>query len=105
MGYIPLRLFAESCSAAVYHNGSFLTNTTGAWLGNIANSPVIYQSSWWLYSFALCFFFIALPFSRYMHIPTEIYYIFLRNAGIKQKKHGKAMHRYNCILALDVEYV
>ncbi|HOU81876.1 MAG TPA: (Fe-S)-binding protein, partial [Bacteroidales bacterium] len=60
----PLRLFAESCSAAVYHNGSFLTNTTGAWLGNIANSPVIYQSSWWLYSFALCFFFIALPFSR-----------------------------------------
>lgn len=95
----PLRLLAESCSAAVYQNGSFLTNTTGAWLGNIANSPAIYQGSWWLYSFALCFFFIALPFSRYMHIPTEIYYIFLRNAGIKTKKNWESyaqIQLYSC---------
>ncbi|MDD2593883.1 MAG: 4Fe-4S dicluster domain-containing protein, partial [Bacteroidales bacterium] len=95
----PLRLLAESCSAAVYNNGSFLTNTTGAWLGNMINVSAIYEPSWWLYSFALCFFFIALPFSRYMHIPTEIYYIFLRNAGIKTKKTWESyaqIQLYSC---------
>jgi Fe-S oxidoreductase len=45
------------------------------------------------------FLFVALPFSRYMHIPTEIYYIFLRNAGIKTKKTWESyaqIQLYSC---------
>lgn len=38
---------------------------------------------WWFYSISLGVFFFALPFSRYMHIFTEIPLIFLRNAGIR----------------------
>lgn len=82
----PLRLIAESLSAALYHNGSFLTNTIG---GLISSHPVpieLVDGVWLSYSFALGFFFIALPNSRYMHIPTEIVFIFLRNSGIKLKK-------------------
>ncbi len=42
--------------------------------------------AWWLYSSLLGLFFLLLPFSRYMHIPTEMVYIFLKNWGVKQGK-------------------
>lgn len=82
----PLRLFAESISAALHQNGSFLTSAIGGlWQGsdtlNLLHTPV-----WLAYSITLGFFFVALPNSRYMHIPTEILFIFLRNAGISLKK-------------------
>ena len=42
--------------------------------------------TWWFYSITLGVFFVALPFSRYMHIFTEIPLIFLRNAGLRSKE-------------------
>ena len=38
------------------------------------------------YSITLGVFFVALPFSRYMHIFTEIPLIFLRNAGLRERR-------------------
>ncbi len=83
----PLRLLAESSSAAIYHNGSFLTQTVGKLMPDISNPQLISFPLWVAYSLSLCFFFIALPNSRYMHIPGEIIFIFVRNAGIKLKKY------------------
>jgi hypothetical protein len=37
-----------------------------------------YEPVWWVYSSLLAAFFVAMPFSRYMHIFTEIPLIFLR---------------------------
>ncbi|MCF8297433.1 MAG: (Fe-S)-binding protein [Saprospiraceae bacterium] len=82
----PLRLFAESISAGIYHNGDFLTSSIGGFLNNYPFIEHLNRPAWIAYSFSLGFFFSALPNSRYMHIPTEILFIFLRNAGIKLKK-------------------
>jgi Fe-S oxidoreductase len=38
---------------------------------------------WWLYSLSLGIFFVLLPTTRYMHIPTELFLIFMRNSGIR----------------------
>jgi Fe-S oxidoreductase len=38
--------------------------------------------AWWAYSISLGVFFVALPFSRYMHIPTEVVLIFSRHFGL-----------------------
>ncbi len=78
----PLRFFAESTSSAIYGHGDFLTGTTG---NAIAFLPVesIELPLWWAYSSVLFLFFISLPFSRYMHIPTEVVYIFLKAWGAK----------------------
>ncbi|MDD2634404.1 MAG: (Fe-S)-binding protein [Bacteroidales bacterium] len=76
----PLRLLAESTTAAITNNGGFLTGS----LGNLmTNLPVqtIELPLWWAYSTVLFAFFVALPFSRYMHIPTEVVLIFLRKWG------------------------
>jgi len=78
----PLRLLAESFTADI-SGGSFLTSTINNLLGRFAESTLYMDTIWWAYSCALALFLFALPFSRYMHIPTEILLIFLRNAGIK----------------------
>ena len=49
---------------------------------------------WWLYSIALGVFFVALPFSRYMHIFTEIPLIFLRNAGLRSGERPSSYDRF-----------
>jgi len=82
----PLRFFAESIAAGIHHNGSFLTQTFGNLLNHVLPLDKLNIPVWTAYSTALGLFFVALPFSRYMHIPTEIFYIFLRNSGIKLKK-------------------
>ena len=78
----PLRLFAEGFTADI-SGGSFLTESLNhvfhAFLGNHMNM----LPTWWAYSLALGIFFCALPFTRYMHIPTEILLIPLRNAGVR----------------------
>lgn len=95
----PLRLLAESATAALYGNGGFLTNTVGqffVWIGMNSSMEMVL---WWAYSISLCFFFIGLPFSRYMHILTEILFIFLRHYGIKLKKQFNSYSRiqvYSC---------
>ncbi len=79
----PLRLLAESFTAATHHGGSFLTNTTGHLLGSFLPAEQLAYPAWWAYSWALGLFFISLPWSRFMHIPTEVMLIFMRHYGIK----------------------
>ena len=44
---------------------------------------------WWLYSIDLMIFMCLLPFTRYMHIPTEALFILLRHAGLKPREPRK----------------
>ena len=44
---------------------------------------------WWLYSIDLMIFMCLLPFTRYMHIPTEALFILLRHAGLKAREPRK----------------
>lgn len=84
----PLRLLSESITAGVTHNGSFLTQSLGnifASIGLPLASMEIYF--WWAYSLALCTFFVCMPFSRYMHIFTEVVLIFTRKLGVKLTDH------------------
>jgi Fe-S oxidoreductase len=83
----PLRLLAESLTATHHHHGSFLTNNLGEFLGSFLPAQLLYYPAWWAYSLALGGFFISLPFSRFMHIPTEVMLIFLRHYGIKPALH------------------
>ncbi len=81
----PFRILAESVTAGLYNTGHFFTNFLGQQV--IYGLPLdqLYYPSWWAYSIALGSFFVALPFSRYMHIPTEILLIFLRKYGVREK--------------------
>lgn len=78
----PLRLIAESFTADI-SGGSFLTKGVNKILFSFVSNHDYMLPVWWAYSSVLAIFLFALPFSRYMHIPTEILLIFLRNAGIK----------------------
>jgi Fe-S oxidoreductase len=79
----PSRLLAESFTSGAYGNGSFLTGTLGAFLATFLPAKEMAYPFWWLYSICLGTFFILLPVTRYMHIPTELFLIFMRNSGIK----------------------
>jgi Fe-S oxidoreductase len=89
----PLRFLAESITAGINHNGSFLTQPFGNLFKHFLPLAEIEIYIWAAYSLSLGFFFVALPFSRYMHIPTEIFFIFLRNSGIKLKKRENTYAR------------
>ncbi len=82
----PLRLLAESSTTAIYQNGSFLTNNTGTFLEQMFSISSISVLLWWAYSIDLMIFFVFLPTSRYMHIPTEMILIALRHCGFKTEK-------------------
>ncbi len=79
----PSRLLAESFTSAAYGTGSFLTGSLGHWLATFLPAQQMAYPFWWLYSLSLGTFFILLPITRYMHIPTELFLIFMRNSGIK----------------------
>lgn len=79
----PSRLLAESFTSGAYHTGSFLTGSLGTWLATFLPAKEMAYPFWWLYSISLGTFFILLPISRYMHIPTELFLIFMRNSGIR----------------------
>lgn len=83
----PLRLLAESFTAATYEGGSFLTNSFGSFLGSFLPAETMAYPAWWAYSLALGGFFVSLPYSRFMHIPTEIMLIFFRHYGVKPSLH------------------
>jgi Fe-S oxidoreductase len=83
----PLRLLAESLTATHHHHGSFLTNNFGEFLGSFLPTQQLMYPAWWAYSLALGGFFVSLPYSRFMHIPTEVMLIFLRHYGIKPSLH------------------
>jgi Fe-S oxidoreductase len=79
----PSRLLAESFTSGAYGTGSFLTGTLGSWLESFLPAQQLAYPFWWLYSLSLGTFFILLPVTRYMHIPTELFLIFMRNSGIR----------------------
>jgi len=95
----PLRLLAESITSGLYHSGGFMTHPLGAALASIVPLQHIDNAVWWLYSTALGLFFITLPISRYMHIPTEVMLIFLRNYGLQTRKYYTSVSEvevYSC---------
>ncbi len=80
----PLRLLAESFTSEALGGGDFLTASTGNFLGHFLPAGILYYPAWWAYSISLGVFFAALPFSRYMHIPTEVVLIFSRHFGLSE---------------------
>jgi Fe-S oxidoreductase len=90
----PLRWLAESATAGIHENGGFLTQSTGNVMASFMNLWYFEYPLWWLYSSALGAFFIIMPFSRYMHIPTEIVLIFLRRFGIKNVNEIKGFANF-----------
>ncbi|HLP72351.1 MAG TPA: (Fe-S)-binding protein [Bacteroidales bacterium] len=79
----PSRLLAESFTSGAYATGSFLTGSLGSWLASFLPSAQMAYPFWWLYSLSLGTFFVLLPLTRYMHIPSELFLIFMRNSGIR----------------------
>jgi Fe-S oxidoreductase len=79
----PSRLIAESFTSGAYGTGSFLTGTLGSFLASFLPAQQLAYPFWWLYSLSLGTFFVLLPVTRYMHIPTELFLIFMRNSGIR----------------------
>ena len=82
----PLRFLAESLSSAAFGGGSFLTANSGYFLGSFLPANALVYPAWWAYSLSLGLFFAVLPWSRYMHIPTEVVLIFLRKYGVTEKQ-------------------
>jgi len=87
----PARLMAESVAAAIYQNGGFLTTSIGKLLATSLATESFMLTFYWLYSIALGIFFCSLPWSRYMHIPSEVVLIFFRNYGIHNTENNKEL--------------
>ena len=79
----PSRLIAESLTSGAHGTGSFLTGSLGSVLASFLPANELAYPFWWLYSLSLGTFFILLPLTRYMHIPTKLFLIFARNSGIR----------------------
>lgn len=93
----PARLVAESITSGLYGGGSFLTGSIGAGLAAAVPPEALamaYEPAWWFYSCALGVFFVAMPFSRYMHIFTEIPLIFLRHCSLRPEAKEKSYDNF-----------
>lgn len=93
----PARLAAESLNCALYGGGGFLTGTLGDLLDEYVNATLLFYlqpAAWWFYSCCLGVFFVALPFSRYMHIFTEIPLIFLRRYNLRSGEKEGSFDRF-----------
>lgn len=93
----PARLVAESATCALYGGGGFLTGSIGGWMGaHIGVLPLmnLETAAWWFYSSCLGIFFVALPFSRYMHIFTEIPLIFLRHYRLRSTEKQSSFDHF-----------
>lgn len=93
----PARLIAESLTAALYGGEGFLTGSLGHALAEAVPHDVLvmlYEPSWWVYSSLLGIFFVAMPFSRYMHILAEIPLIFLRRWKVRPTAERKSYDRF-----------
>ena len=86
----PLRLLAESFTADL-SGGSFLTVPVNHFWHFLFGDKLWFMPTWWAYSICLGLFFAAMPFSRYMHILTEVLWILLRNAGIEPNHPRKGV--------------
>lgn len=94
----PARLIAESVTNGVRGSHSFLTGNFGEFLMEHLgwNTMVtIAPYTWWFYSLVLAVFFVSMPFSRYMHIFTEIPLIFMRRYKLRSsEKHQKSFDHF-----------
>ena len=76
-----------------------MTHTLGMAMAGFLPLQHIDNIVWWLYSLSLGLFFITLPISRYMHIPTEVVLIFLRKYGLQTRKYYSSVSEievYSC---------
>jgi Fe-S oxidoreductase len=92
----PLRFVAESITSALCGNGGFLTVSAGHLLAGLLPTSTLQAVElpiWWAYSLSLFFFFVALPFTRYLHIPTEVLLIVLRKSGIQSSNRYNTFHK------------
>ena len=102
----PLRWLAESFTAHI-SGGSFLTVPANWLFRQFLGNELNMLPTWWAYSIALCVFMCVLPFTRYMHIPTEMLLIPMRNAGLKVRSSRKGFARVeffacpNCGVCID----
>jgi Fe-S oxidoreductase len=93
----PMRLLAESVTSGIHATGGPLTGGLGGVLAGVipaGGMQVLEMAAWWGYSIALGVFFVAMPFSRYMHIFTEIPLIFLRRWGIRSEECEKSFDHF-----------
>ena len=87
----PLRLLSESATSARFGNGGFLVSSLGTFMREIGFTGEIFEYNlWFLYSLSLGIFFTLMPFTRYMHIFTEVFLIYFRQLGLRdgQRKDG-----------------
>ena len=103
----PARYLAESiASGSAGH--SFLTGQTGRLLATFLPVQQMEIPLWWFYSSVLFGFFVLLPFSRYMHIPTEVAYIFLKRWGLEIRQINRGFTNFEiyscsrCGVCIDV---
>ena len=92
----PLRLLAESVTACLYGNGGFFTQA----VGNLFDPMIVRgmeTSLWMFYSLMLGVFFVTMPFTRYMHIFTELLLIWFRKIGVTEgpRKTGYTLFELN----------
>jgi Fe-S oxidoreductase len=106
----PMRLLAESFTSGIHQSGGPITGGLGRVLAGVvpaAAMPGWEIAAWWGYSIALGVFFVAMPFSRYMHIFTEVPLIFLRRWGIRSGVREKSFDHFQleacsrCGLCID----
>ena len=93
----PARLVAESATCGLYGGGSILTGSLGGWFSAHLSVPGLMNletAAWWFYSSCLGIFFVAMPFSRYMHIFTEIPLVFLRRYGVRSGEKASSMDQF-----------
>ena len=104
----PLRLLSESFTSGLHHSGDFLTGTLGKFFALFLPLDILQYPTWWTYSISLGVFFCVMPFSRYMHILTEIGLIFLRNWGLKTEEQLNGFANFElhscsrCGMCIDV---
>lgn len=104
----PSRLLAESFTCGAHGSGSFLTGSLGGFFAGFLPVESLSMPFWWLYSLSLGTFFILLPRTRYMHIPAEMFLIFMRNSGVRiGDQHGACAEAQihscsSCGICLDV---
>lgn len=106
----PLRYLAESVTCGVHDSGSFFTGGTGDLLASVVPMGMLSAMeypAWWAYSIVLGLFFVSLPYSRYMHIFTEVPLIFLRAYRVQSKPEGSSFDNFQiqacsrCGICLD----